>query len=87
MFLADAAQVNTFQSPASKERPMLEEFYYVNDRERTAHFRHGKKAIVAFCDGHVGQTTFETGSIDDRMANHWVGRLPGKLLRDTAAKP
>ena len=87
MFLADAAQVNTFQSPASKERPMLEEFYYVNDRERTAHFRHGKKAIAAFCDGHVGQTRFETGSIDDRMANHWVGRLPGKLLRDTVAKP
>ena len=87
VFLADAAQVNTFQSPASKERPMLEEFYYVNDRERTAHFRHGKKAIVAFCDGHVGQTTFETGSIDDRKANHWVGRLPGELRRDITAKP
>ena len=87
VFLADAAQVNTFQSPASPDNPMLEEFYYVNDRERTAHFRHGKKAIVAFCDGHVGQTTFETGSIDDRMANHWVGRLPGELLRDITAKP
>ena len=31
VFLADAAQVNTFQSPASRENPMLEEFYYVND--------------------------------------------------------
>ena len=83
VFLADAAQVNTFQSPATNERPMLEEFYYVNDRERTAHFRHDKKAIAAFCDGHVGQAGFETGSIDDRMPDQWVGRLPGELLRDT----
>ena len=83
VFLADAAQVNTFQSPATNERPMLEEFYYVNDRERTAHFRHDKKAIAAFCDGHVGQAGFETGSIDDRMPDQWAGRLPGELLRDT----
>jgi len=81
VFLADAAQVNTFQSPASREHPMLEEFYYVNDRERTAHFRHAWKAMVAFCDGHVGQSGFVTGSIDDRMSTHRVGRLPGELLR------
>jgi prepilin-type N-terminal cleavage/methylation domain-containing protein/prepilin-type processing-associated H-X9-DG protein len=87
VFLADAAQVNTFQSPASKEKPMLEEFYYVNDRERTAHFRHGQKATAAFCDGHVGQLGFDVGSIDDRMADQWVGRLPGELLRDTTAEP
>jgi prepilin-type N-terminal cleavage/methylation domain-containing protein/prepilin-type processing-associated H-X9-DG protein len=87
VFLADAAQVNTFQSPASREKPMLEEFYFVNDRERTAHFRHGQKAAAAFCDGHVGQAGFEKGSIDDRMSDQWVGRLPGKLLRDTTAEP
>ena len=87
VFLADAAQVNTFQSPASRERPMLEEFYYVNDHERTAHFRHRKKAIAAFCDGHVGQVGFATSSIDDRMPDQWVGRLPGELLRDTMVEP
>ena len=87
VFLADAAQVNTFQSPASKEKPMLEEFYYVNDRERTAHFRHGQKATAAFCDGHVGQLGFDMGSIDDRMPDQWVGRLPGELLRDAPVEP
>ena len=81
VFLADAAQVNTFQSPASKENPMLEEFYYVNDRERTAHFRHARKAISVFCDGRVGQSGCATGSIDARMSTHSVGRLPGDLLR------
>ena len=87
VFLADAAQVNTFQSPASKENPMLEEFYYVNDRERTAHFRHWQKATVAFCDGHVGQAGFAAGSIDDRMPDQWVGRLPGELLRVDPVEP
>ena len=59
---------------------MLEEFYYVNDSERTAHFRHGHKATAVFCDGHVGQVKFEKGSIDDRMPDQLVGRLPGELL-------
>ena len=87
MFLADAAQVNTFQSPASRENPMLEEFYYLNDPEPTAHFRHGKKAAAAFCDGHVSQAGFEKGSIDDRMPDQWVGRLPGELLLNTPVEP
>ena len=82
VFLADAAQVNTFQPPASRDNPMLEEFYFVNDRERTAHFRHSQKAVAVFCDGHVGQVEFDAGSIDDRMPDQWVGRFPGVLLRD-----
>ncbi len=87
VFLADAAQVNTFQLPASPDNPMLEEFYYVNDREQTAHFRHGKKVQAAFCDGHVGRIDFEPGSIDGRMAGQWVGRLPPGLLRAERAIP
>jgi len=75
VFLADAAQVNTFQSPASRENPMLEEFYYVNDRERTAHFRHGQKAAAAFCDGHVGQAGFEKGSDDEPVGGPPAGRI------------
>ena len=81
VFLADAAQVNPFQSPATLDNPMLEEFYYVNDSERTAHFRHGLKAQAAFCDGRVGRVSFESGSIDERMPDQWVGQLPSGLLR------
>src|SRR5690606_4957242 len=39
VFLADAAQVNVFQPPASPDHPMLEEFYYVSANEPTTHFR------------------------------------------------
>ena len=79
-FLADAAQVNTFQSPASKTNPMIEEFYYVNNREQTAHFRHNKESYVAFCDGRVELVGFSSGSIDHRLPEQWIGRLPSKVL-------
>ena len=79
-FLADAAQVNTFQSPASKNNPMIEEFYYVNSREQTAHFRHNKESYVAFCDGRVELVGFSSGSIDHRLPEQWIGRLPSKFL-------
>jgi prepilin-type N-terminal cleavage/methylation domain-containing protein/prepilin-type processing-associated H-X9-DG protein len=86
-FLADAAQVNTFQSPASKNNPMVEEFYYINNREQTAHFRHDKKSYVVFCDGRVELVDFSRGSIDRRMPNQWIGRLSSDvLLVKTASK-
>jgi prepilin-type processing-associated H-X9-DG protein len=80
---ADAAQVNTFEPPASASNPMLEEFYYVstNTAEATAHFRHGRKANVAFCDGHVNAQSPEPASLDQRMPAQFVGRLPPGLLR------
>ncbi len=79
---ADAAQVNTFQAPASPLNPMLEEFYYVstNTAEATAHFRHGRKANVIFGDGHVGIESPEPGSLDHRLPNQFVGRLLPEIL-------
>ena len=40
--LADAAQINTFEPPASRSNPMLEEFYYVDETTNppNGHFRH-----------------------------------------------
>jgi len=78
--LADAAQVNTFQPPASPENPMLEEFYYINDREPTVHFRHGGLANVLFCDGHAAASPPASGSLDPRLPEARVGRLPSRLL-------
>jgi prepilin-type N-terminal cleavage/methylation domain-containing protein/prepilin-type processing-associated H-X9-DG protein len=80
--LADAAQVNTFQPPASPENPMLEEFYYVstNRSEATAHFRHAQKASVVFCDGHVAMEKMETGSLDQNLPGQFVGRLRIEIL-------
>ena len=79
-FLADAAQVNTFQAPASPDHPMLEEFYYVCTNEPTAHFRHDGLANVTFCDGHVGAAKPNRGSLDERLPGAKVGRLPTTML-------
>lgn len=77
---ADAAQVNTFQPPASPDNPMLEEFYYVNSSEPTAHFRHRSVAMVSFADGHSASLKIEAGSLDDRLPAANVGRLPARFL-------
>jgi prepilin-type processing-associated H-X9-DG protein len=80
--LADSAQVNTFQAPASPDNPMLEEFYYVTNSvsEATAHFRHRKRANVVFCDGHVGLEKYVSGSINSKLPNDFVGRLRAEIL-------
>ncbi len=82
ILLADAAQVNTFQAPASPEHPMLEEFYYVstNRYEATAHFRHAQRATASFADGHVAMSRMEPGSLDQNLPKQFVGRLPAELL-------
>jgi prepilin-type processing-associated H-X9-DG protein len=80
-FLADAAQVNDFQPPASPSRPMLEEFYYVNTTEPTAHFRHARQAQAVFLDGHVSTERWVGGSLDPRLPQHFVARLRPESLR------
>lgn len=80
VFLADAAQVNTFQFPASSENPLLEEFYYVNTNETTAHFRHASVANGVFVDGHVAPEKPVAGSLDNRLPSQEVGRLRPEIL-------
>ncbi len=82
VLLADAAQVNTFQPPASPENPMLEEFYYLstNRYEATAHFRHTERANAVFADGHVEMEKMETGSLDQNLPKQFVGRLRAEIL-------
>jgi iron complex transport system substrate-binding protein len=87
--LADAAQVNDFQAPASPSNPMLEEFYYLDLETNyssprnypNGHFRHSQRANVVFCDGHVAPEKFVPGSIDRRLPNQFVGQLPAGMLQ------
>jgi prepilin-type N-terminal cleavage/methylation domain-containing protein/prepilin-type processing-associated H-X9-DG protein len=79
--LADAAQVNTFQPPASPDHPLLEEFYYVSITEATTHFRHGHRANLLFIDGHVTPAPPLPGSLDPRLPSQYVGRLPPEFLQ------
>ncbi|MSU62924.1 MAG: prepilin-type N-terminal cleavage/methylation domain-containing protein [Pedosphaera sp.] len=80
VLLADAAQVNTFQAPASPGHPMLEEFYYLSTNEPTVHFRHQQKANAVFADGHVGAEKPLPGSLDETLPGEVIGRLETRLL-------
>ncbi|MBL9126540.1 MAG: type II secretion system protein [Verrucomicrobiales bacterium] len=80
--LADAAQINDFQPPASPDRPMLEEFYYVNPTEPTAHFRHLDRSQVLFADIHAGKEQAVRDSFDPRLPGARVGRLRPEILRE-----
>lgn len=80
--LADAAQVNTWQAPASPTNPMLEEWYYVDNstNQPNGHFRHMRRANVVFCDGHVAAERSVPGTLDLRMPQQYVGLLRKEIL-------
>jgi prepilin-type processing-associated H-X9-DG protein/prepilin-type N-terminal cleavage/methylation domain-containing protein len=82
VLLADAAQINTWQAPASPDHPMLEEWYYVDDSssQPNGHFRHRQRANAVFCDGHVAVEKFVPGSVDRRLPNQFVGQLRPEIL-------
>jgi prepilin-type processing-associated H-X9-DG protein len=79
--LADTAQVNTFQPPASPEQPMIEEFYYFCTNEPTVHFRHAGYAKLVFGDGHVGQEKPSADTLDRRLPGQIIGRLRDDIVR------
>lgn len=72
---ATSAQVNTFQKPASSNKPMIEEFYLIDERERTVHFRHGGQAMVAFADGSCGFLPMDPSTRDHRFKKSLIGRF------------
>ncbi len=79
---ADAAQVNTWQAPASSANPMWEEWYYIdeNTNQPNGHFRHTGLANVVFCDGHVAPEKMVPGSLDPLLPGENIGRLRREIL-------
>jgi prepilin-type processing-associated H-X9-DG protein len=79
--LADAAQVNTFQPPASRKNPMVEEWHYVQRRLYRptdlphVHFRHRGRANVLFADWHVSACDPAPGTFDARLPGACIGHL------------
>jgi prepilin-type N-terminal cleavage/methylation domain-containing protein len=72
---ATCAQVNTFQRPASAKNPMIEEFYLIDQREVTVHFRFGGKALAAMLDGSVREIPMDRTTLDRRMPAASIGRF------------
>lgn len=79
---ATSAQVNTFQKPASKSNPMIEEFYGINESEVTVHFRHRGMAMVAFANGAAGFLPMDETTRDPAAPKANIGRFaPKKSLK------
>jgi prepilin-type N-terminal cleavage/methylation domain-containing protein/prepilin-type processing-associated H-X9-DG protein len=80
--LADAAQVNTFEAPASIKHPMFEEWYYLNQTvdEPNGQFRHDQRANAVFCDGHTAREAMVPGTLDPRLPNQMIGWLSAAIL-------
>jgi len=80
---ADAAQVNTWQAPASSAHPMLEEWYYVDNttNQPNGHFRHSGRANVLFCDGHTALEKPVPGTLDMRLPQQNVALLRKEILQ------
>ena len=81
--LADAAQVNTFEAPASVKNPMFEEWYYINQdpSEPNGQFRHDQRAHVIFCDGHTERQAMVPGTLDQRLPHQLIGWLAQGILQ------
>jgi prepilin-type N-terminal cleavage/methylation domain-containing protein/prepilin-type processing-associated H-X9-DG protein len=88
VLMADTAQINDFQAPASHNNPMLEEWYYLDNPTNTSssgyyphgHFRHQQRADVVFCDGHVDLEKPLTNSMDQKILSEFVARFRPEIL-------
>jgi prepilin-type N-terminal cleavage/methylation domain-containing protein len=70
-----SAQVNAFTKPASARNPMIEEFYGIDEKEVTAHFRHGGKALVSFANGSADFLPMDESTRDRRSPQANIGRF------------
>lgn len=75
ILFGDCAQVNTFQPPASRTNPMLEEFYMIEHTFKTVHFRHSGLANFLFVDGHIEALAPAPETLDARLPKQNVGRI------------
>ncbi len=83
ILFADSAQINDFQAPASRDHPLIEEFYYVNHGPSVyanGHFRHTRQAMTVFCDGHVSSEKPEHGTTDTRLPDANIARFRAEIL-------
>ena len=60
---------------ASPKKPMIEEFYIINESYKTIHFRHGGLANILFVDGHVEVFKPYPGTTDKRVRGEITGRI------------
>jgi len=91
---ADAAQINTFQPPASRHNPLVEEWHYIQPQDfqpadyAHVHFRHAGRANVLFADWHVEAVGPAAGSFDPRLPEARIGYFdPAEVLFAPGGSP
>jgi hypothetical protein len=70
---ATSAQVYPFQADA-----VIEEFYGIDQKEVTVHFRHNGQAMVAFANGSAGFLPMDPSTRDSKAPDANVGRFAPK---------
>jgi type II secretory pathway pseudopilin PulG len=70
---ATSAQVYPFQADA-----VIEEFYGIDQKEVTVHFRHNGQAMVAFANGSAGFLPMDPSTRDGKAPEANVGRFAPK---------
>jgi prepilin-type N-terminal cleavage/methylation domain-containing protein/prepilin-type processing-associated H-X9-DG protein len=77
---ADAAQINTWQPPASPANPLVEEWFYVQPGQRMVHFRHSGTANVLMADWHVEACDPAKNSFHPLLPSARIGYLDTKQV-------
>jgi len=70
---ATSAQIYPFRKEA-----VIEEFYGIDQKEVTVHFRHNGQAMVAFANGSAGFLPMDPSTRDSRAPDANVGRFAPK---------
>jgi prepilin-type N-terminal cleavage/methylation domain-containing protein len=70
VMFATSAQLYPFS-----RKPVIEEFYGIDNRQVTVHGRHGGKAMVAFASGNAGFLPLDPSTIDRRAPKANIGRF------------
>jgi hypothetical protein len=70
---ATSAQVYPFRKEA-----VIEEFYGIDEKEVTVHFRHNGQAMVAFANGSAGFLPMDPSTRDSKAPEANVGRFAPK---------
>jgi len=88
--ISSPSQIAVFGTCAQRKPgyppPVIEEFYLINERERTVHARFGQQALFAFADGHVAPLPLVPGSEDPSLGSIKIGRVARTSL-DPALQP
>ena len=70
---ATSAQIYPFSNDA-----LIEEFYGIDQKEVTVHFRHNGQAMVSFADGSCGFLPMDPSTLDTRAPDAMIGRFAPK---------